>query len=77
MNEISPDTIKGKIWVRSLFVEEEEPGRGRRTRMRGGAGGLSRRPEGLIMLRKGFTFAATVRRRPKAGKCLGTGPTAR
>ncbi|EYC38692.1 hypothetical protein Y032_0701g1646 [Ancylostoma ceylanicum] len=34
MNEISPATIKGKRWVGSLYVEEEEPGRRRRTRMR-------------------------------------------
>ncbi|EYC27577.1 hypothetical protein Y032_0009g804 [Ancylostoma ceylanicum] len=67
MNEISPDTIKGKRWVGSLYVEEKEPERRRRSRMRGDAVGLGRRPEGVIMLCGGSTFAATVRRRPKVG----------
>ncbi|EYC43129.1 hypothetical protein Y032_0502g2623 [Ancylostoma ceylanicum] len=75
MNEISPDTIRGKRWVGFLHVEEKEPGKRRRTRMRGDAVGLGRRPEGVIRLCKGPTFAATVRRRPKVGENLETGPT--
>ncbi|EYC32443.1 hypothetical protein Y032_0003g1578 [Ancylostoma ceylanicum] len=67
INEISPDTIKGKRWVRSLSIEENEPGGRRRTRVRGDAAGLGRRSQGVIMLCKGSTFAATVRRRPKVG----------
>ncbi|EYC21523.1 hypothetical protein Y032_0019g3876 [Ancylostoma ceylanicum] len=35
MNEISPDNIKGKRWVGSLYVEEKEPERRRRIWMRG------------------------------------------
>ncbi|EYB99807.1 hypothetical protein Y032_0120g954 [Ancylostoma ceylanicum] len=35
MNEISPDSIKGMGRVGCLYIEEEEPGRRRWTRMRG------------------------------------------
>ncbi|EYC34142.1 hypothetical protein Y032_0001g269 [Ancylostoma ceylanicum] len=55
MNEISPDTIKERRWVGS-HVEEGEPGRRRRTRMRGDAVVLGRRQEGVIMLCKRYTF---------------------
>ncbi|EYB87831.1 hypothetical protein Y032_0256g352 [Ancylostoma ceylanicum] len=75
MNEISLANIKGKRWVGSLHVDEDEPGRRRRTRTRGDAVGLGRRSEGVIMLCNGYTFAATVRRRPKAGICPETNPT--
>ncbi|EYC21252.1 hypothetical protein Y032_0020g8 [Ancylostoma ceylanicum] len=67
MNEISSDTMEGKRWVGCLYVEEKEPGRRRRKRMRGDAVGLGRRPAGVIMLCKRSTFAATVHRRPKVG----------
>ncbi|EYC32444.1 hypothetical protein Y032_0003g1579 [Ancylostoma ceylanicum] len=75
MNEISPDSIKGMGPVGCLYIEEEETGRRRWTRMRGDAAGLGRLPEGVIMLSKGSTFAATVRRRLKVGKRLESGPT--
>ncbi|EYC36496.1 hypothetical protein Y032_0890g2884 [Ancylostoma ceylanicum] len=78
MNEISPDTIKGKRWVGSFYIEGKESGRRRRTRMRGYAVGLGRRPEGVIMLCNASTFAATVHRRlkvkekPRNGSNCGT-----
>ena len=68
MNEISPSSIKGKRWVGSHYVEEEEPGGRRRTRTRGDAAGLGRRPQGVITLGKGSTIAATVHRHPKVEK---------
>ncbi|EYB93565.1 hypothetical protein Y032_0180g761 [Ancylostoma ceylanicum] len=74
MNE-GPDSIKGKRWVGSPYTEEKELGKRRRTRMRGDAVGLGLRLEGVIMLCKEYTFAATERRRPKVEIRLESGPT--
>ena len=76
MNETSPDTIKGTRWVGPLYVEEEEPGRRRRTRVRGDAAGLGRRPVGGDNDMQRVHYCGNGAPASKSGeKNLETGPT--